>query len=169
MRNSVIEHRFVQTLLLIVAQVVVFNNVHFGIYAIPLLLPLYVIWASLSTNRIWLMISAFLLGLVSDVFAGTLGVNMLCLTTIAMMQKEMLKRFITKDMDEDVIPHWKSLHFGAYFTYLCILFLVHHTLFYILEDFSLAHITDTVLSILSSFAISVVIALIIDYGRGKRL
>lgn len=164
-----IHNRYVQTFLLFAAQVLIFNHVHFGIYGIPLLLPLYVVWAPIGSGRIWLMVSACLLGFANDIYAGTLGVGMLSMTTIAMMQDSAARHFITKDTEERLTPHWKTMHFREYFLYMCLLLTVHHVLFFILEDFSYAHIQDTILAILSSLAISLPIALLADYGRGKGL
>lgn len=169
MRGTVIIERILQMVLLLALQVLVFNHIHISTYAIPLIAPLFVVWAPLRTNRVLILLSAFALGLVTDVFSGTLGVSAMSLTLIAMLHEPILERFADEEEEDGMKPHWKTMHFFPYFIYLLILFSVHHVCFFLLEDCSFDRMGETILSMLSSLVVSVFFALILDYGRSKRL
>ena len=124
---------------LIALQVFVLDNVHFlGVF-----LPLIYIYAllrwppDLSPN--WTLILGFLLGLSVDMLSNTPGMHASATTLIAAFRYPVLRLFVSKDELGSKDVSESSLGMGAFWKYTIILVLIHHTVLFFLESFSLVN------------------------------
>lgn len=122
---------------LIALQVFVLDNVHF----LGLFLPLIYVYALLrwpsdmSPNLT--IILGFFLGLTVDVLSNTPGMHASATTLIAVLRYPVLRLFVSKEDLGSRDVNEKSLGIGAFWKYAVLLVLVHHTVLFLLESFSL--------------------------------
>ena len=121
---------------LIALQVFILNNTHFlGIF-----LPIVYIYALLrwppDVSPALVVLFGFLLGLSVDVLSNTPGMNASATTLIAFLRYPTLRLFVSKeDLGSKNIGE-TTLANGAFWKYVVLLVLVHHSTLFILEAFS---------------------------------
>jgi rod shape-determining protein MreD len=146
-------------ILLILAQVLIFNNIEFSGYINPYVYVLFVLLIPFNTPGFFLLISAFALGLIVDLFMGTPGVHSSATTLMAFSRRSVMALFSPREgYQSGTFP--RILHFGPewFIKYTVTLVLIHHfTLFY-LEVFTLHQFFGTFLrALLSSLLTSLII------------
>lgn len=169
MQGKDVIRRLIQLAVLMILQVVVLNHIHLGMYAIPMVMVLFVAWAPLNTPSIRLMIASFFSGLILDTFSGTTGMSAAALTCAAFVQHPLLSALVPKETMETAEPSYSTMGTVRYLTYLFTLFLIHHIVFFALEDFSFADFPGVSMSCLTSLVVSYPLGLLLDYVRRKRL
>lgn len=159
----------IELLTLLAVQVLVLNYIHLGLYALPLLTPLIVVWASYDISPVKLTVTAFFAGIIQDMFAGTPGIGASALTFTAFMQRPLLRLLMGKNLTDNLDPSPDSMGALKFVSYVVMLFTLHHAVFFFLEDFRLIDVRGMLLSALSSLLFSCGLALLVDYVRRKKL
>ncbi len=159
----------IEILALLAVQVLVLNHIHLGLYALPLLTPLIVMWASYDISPVKLMATTFIVGLIQDMFAGTPGIGASALTFAAFMQRPLLRLLMGKNLMDNLDPSPDSMGALKFVFYAVMIFTLHHAVFFFLEDFRMIDFRGTSLSALSSLLFSCGLALLVDYVRRKKL
>ena len=138
MNNSVFIHTF-RFILLVLLQVVVFNNINFLGNINPYLYIVFIALFPVKNNRIIIIFLSFLLGLTVDIFSDTGGIHAAACVFIAYIRPLILKFSFGMIYEHQSIK-FNAVEFGEKLTYLSILTVIHHfTLFY-LEVFSASKI-----------------------------
>lgn len=121
---------------LIVLQVLVFNQISMFGYATPFLYIYFLLKLPLGRNVFYVIIMGFLIGFVIDIFINTPGVNAAATTLVAAFRQTLLRLFYTKDETEVYIP---SIYSAAspFIKFTVLSVVIHQTTLYILESFSL--------------------------------
>ena len=156
--NSIFFTRLFRLLILLLVQVLVFNNIHLLGYITPLVIGYMVVCMHRGTPRIGVLLWGFVVGLLFDMFSNTAGMASASCTLIAMIQPVLLERLVPRDSAENLTPSFASLGFGNYVFYVFLLMAVLHSCFYLLDAFTL---TDWPLTLLSILGGSVLTTLII--------
>ena len=81
--NNTLIINMLRFVLLVITQVLIFNNLNFLGFINPFIYVLFFYWYPIKGNRAIFMLTAFLLGLVIDIFSDTLALNALASVTIA--------------------------------------------------------------------------------------
>ena len=108
------------------------------------------------------MLLAFFSGLVLDAFSNTPGVATGALTATAFVQYPLMHAMVPKDAVENAVPDMNLLGKYGYISYIAILMLVHHLMYFLLEAFSFFNAMDLLLRFLGSYALSMLLALSIE-------
>ena len=161
--------KIIEVLTLLAVQVLVLNHIHLGLYALPILTPLIVVWTPYDTSSVKLMITAFFAGLIQDMFSGTPGIGAAALTFAAFMQRPLLRLLMGKNLTDNLNPSPGAMGALKFVFYVLMIFTLHHAVFFSLEDFRLIDVRGTALSALSSLLFSCCLALLVDYVRRKKL
>jgi rod shape-determining protein MreD len=131
-------------IVLILAQVMVFNNIEFSGFINPYIYVLFVLLLPFNTPKLMQLLSAFALGLVVDLFMGTPGVHSSATLLMAFSRPFVMALFSPREgYQTGTYP--RMLQFGLewFIKYTVLLVLIHHfTLFY-LEVFTLDHFFST--------------------------
>ncbi len=154
-------------LLLLVVQVMVLGNIHLFGCATPLLLVYALITLPLNTPRWAAMLIGFALGLVSDCFTNTPGVQAASLTLIGFLQPPFLRLFVERDTPDNLKPSIRSMGFPKFFFLSFTLTLLHCATVFLLEDFSFARGTALLLNIGGSTVLSYLFILTMESFRKK--
>ena len=142
--------------LLVLLQVLIFNNVDYWGYVNPMIYIVYLLLSPYRENRVPYLCTAFLLGLCVDIFSNTGGFNA--------ASSVFIKNFEYQEMDLVGYPFTKIL------SYTTLMVVLHHTLFYFLEVFNFNHLLLTTVKIIgaSLFTIAVCLLAIYLFSKNKK-
>ena len=147
---------------LVLLQVFFFNHIHLFGYATPFIYLYIVVKLSSDISRHALMLWAFLLGLLIDVFSDPPGMNAAAAVFLAFLRPTLLRLFVPRDTNETFTPSIHSMGFSSYVKYLSMCVLFHHLLLFTIAFFSLASPLELLLRIVSSALLTVVCLLAVE-------
>lgn len=133
--NSIVKNIF-RFIFFILVQVFVLNKVPpLHQFIIPYLYFLFILWLPFNTNRFFLLIISFLLGLTLDYFSGTQGLHAAPCVLIAYLRPFLLNLLIPQETTEQsyVEPSIKSMGWAPYSLYVVLLTFVHHFYLVLIE------------------------------------
>jgi rod shape-determining protein MreD len=168
MINSVLRFTII-TILLILLQVLVLNNIQFSGFVNPYVYIMIILLLPSITPAWLVLIFSFLTGLVIDLFSGSPGMHASA-TLLAGFSRPLVLRLISP---RDGYESGSDLSIAAYgfrwfFIYAAIIVLIHHTTLFFLEVFRFTDFFRTILRILLSSIFTVSFILLIEYYRKGR-
>ena len=126
MGSNIIEHiiRFIGLVLL---QVFILNNIHFGGFLNPMIYVLFLLSLPLETPRGLTLVLGLILGLTIDIFTRSIGMHTMAALAMAYLRPIVLKYIEPRDGYE-VGMRASVAEFGYtwYFSYTAILVFSHH-------------------------------------------
>ncbi len=155
----------VGTIILLIAQVLVLNNIHLFGCATPLLLVYIIIIMPANTPRWISLVTGFILGIISDIFSNTPGVATTTLTAIAFLQPFLLQLFVSNDAPESLSPSISTLGYIKFMFFSFIQILLYCLIFFALEGFSFFHFGQWALFAGGSTVLSFLLMLTIENFR----
>ncbi len=157
--------RAVQLLALFAVQTLVFNHIHFHGYGTPIVCPALLLYMPKNTSRTVLLLWAFAMGFLADLFTGTPGVCSGAMTLTAMTCPALLAMTGPHDATDTLVPTYGSMGVSYHVFFVMSLLLVFHVTYFALEFFSFFNIVDTLLYMLASWASSVFVVLALEWLR----
>lgn len=133
MNNLKIAFKFV---LLVLAQVYLFNQISLFGYALPFLYIYLIITLPATMNRSVVLLIAFFLGLSVDVFTNTYGLNASATVLAAFVRPYVQRLFLSREDFTDIPPSARVLGAGKFYKYAMGMVLVHHTAIFMVEYLS---------------------------------
>ncbi len=149
----------VRFILLVLVQVLVFNRLNFFGFINPMVYILYLYWYPIKENRAALIGLSFLLGLLVDLFSDTMALHAAATVTIAYFRPTMM-RFVFGVNIEFQSFRLSNTTRAQQITFLALLIIVHHAVFFALEIFSFANIVLMLKKIVAIGAASLVLCLL---------
>ncbi|MDV7138136.1 rod shape-determining protein MreD [Maribacter sp. TH_r10] len=149
----------VRFVLLVLVQVLVFNRLNFFGYINPMVYIMFLYWYPIKENRALFIGLSFLLGISVDLFSDTMAIHTAATTTIAYL-RPFIMRFVFGINYEFQSFKLSNTTKAQQFTFLALLILVHHTVFFSLEIFSIANLLLIVKKVLSIGAASLILCLL---------
>ena len=167
MINKILK-RMAWALLLLLGQVLILDQVHPWGYGAPLLCPLIVITLPMGISRSEALLWGFGVGFIADIFAGTSGISSAALTFIAFLQPPLLELMAPRDSEEELHPSFSAMGRWNYLRFIALLLLLHHIIYFALEGFSYFHIADIAISMGISFAVSLLLIVLVEHVRNPK-
>lgn len=164
MNNPVVKH-IIRFFVLVLAQVLVLNNVLFLGYINPYIYILFIMLLPFDTPRWLLLILAFALGLSVDAFQNSMGLHAFACVLIAYYRTPILHFLLPQLKSKKQTNLEFSLQeFGLQraLIYTGSLVFIHHFALFALETFQL-EIVNIFLRTMSSAAMSILLLIIIQY------
>lgn len=161
MNSTLIIRNIGRFLLLMLLQVLVFDNIYLGGYINPCLYVLFIAMLPTSTKPIPMMLIAFFTGLVADIATNMLGFNAFACTAVAFLRSVWLDKILTSDNDEEV--EMPSIRTGSYQRFLFFLFLVlliFNLIYHTLLVFDIREFFGVLLTALLSTIVTWILAII---------
>lgn len=153
---------------LVLLQVFILNQMHMNGYATPFLYIFFILKFHSRTHRNELMLWAFTLGLVVDMFSNTPGMNAAAATGLAFFRNSLLRMVTLRDLDEDFEPSVRTLGVSAFLRYSLLACALFCTLFLLIDTFSFFNWTVLLLKIVSSLMTTMICVICADaVGRKK--
>ncbi|MGI9525646.1 MAG: rod shape-determining protein MreD [Weeksellaceae bacterium] len=143
--------------LLMLLQVVIFNNINYLGFANPFIYVLFILLLPLDTNRYLILTYAFILGIGIDIFEMSGGINAFATVFIAFIRPFIVNVINMGNNEEAENVKLFRFNFIQWFIYLATLIFSHHFIVLILEKFSFDNISHT----LRQSAIGALITLIV--------
>jgi rod shape-determining protein MreD len=146
---------------LIVAQLLIFNNIQLSGYINPYVYVLFILLLPFTVSKVVLLFSAFILGLIVDLFMGTPGVHSTATVLMAFARPSVLFLFSPREgYQSGTYPRLAQFGMEWFLKYTIMLVLMHHLALFYLEVFSFSHFFSTLLrALLSTMLTSLIIIL----------
>jgi len=171
MNNPIIKN-IIRFVILMLIQVLVFNNMNLGGYMHPYIYVLFLLLLPVNINRSLLLILSFFTGLTVDFFAGTLGLNAAASVFLAYLRPGTIRLFFGNQefsLGEEV--KLSSVGAFGFFKYTLVLVFMHQLVLFYLEVLSINHFFFTLNKVLLSTALStfiILISMLLFSKRGKK-
>ena len=137
--NNVVVLNILRLVVLVLTQVLIFNTLNFIGLINYMVYVIFLYWYPIKGDRAVFLITAFFLGLIVDVFSDTLALHALATLTAAFI-RPLIMRFCFGVNYEFQNFSFKNTTKVQRLTFLGLLVLVHHLVFFFLEILSLSHI-----------------------------
>lgn len=156
-------------LVLILAQILICNNILLFGVAIPFVYIYFILVLPLNTNLNLLMILAFLMGLLIDLFSDTLGLNCLACLLLSVLKKPVFYAYMPhEDKFLSAIPSISTMGWFNYLKYILTLIAIFTIVIFGVEFFSFASFGRIMAMTASSLLFSLLVMLAVDalFNRG---
>lgn len=155
-------------LILILVQVVVLNNVQFSGFINPFVYIMFIMMLPVRMPKAFLLLAAFLTGLVVDVFSNTMGMHAAACVFMAYVRPTVLRIMAPRDgYETESSPSVKELGFTWFLIYAATLTFIHHFILFYIEVFRFSEFFTTFLRVLLSSVATLLTIMISQYLFGK--
>lgn len=146
---------------LILLQAILLNRINVFGFATPVLYIYFLLKLPFGRSPFYVIISGFLLGLIIDIFLNTPGMNAAAATMVATFRKPILNLFYDREIFDEFIP---GINTGtSQFVKLTVfVVLLHLTLLFFIESFTMFKAVNTIKRIVASSLISILIIISLD-------
>ncbi len=152
--------------LLILLQILLFNNIQFSGYVNPYVYIMFIMLLPVNIPSWLLLIISFFTGLIMDLFTGTPGMHTSA-TVIAGFVRPYVLRIISPRDGYEASSDLSMLIYGFrwFFIYTLLIVLVHHTVLFYMEVFRFTDFFRTLLRVLLSSLFSIIFILLSENIR----
>ncbi|MBN8643189.1 MAG: rod shape-determining protein MreD [Flavobacteriales bacterium] len=166
--NSTVIYNTLRFVLLLAAQITIFNNMNLFGYVNPFPYILFIMLFPVNGNKYSLLLSSFLLGLTMDMFLNSGGVHATSCLILAYFRPYIFKFSFGLSYEYQTVKINDSLS-PERFSFILISVIIHHFSLFILEIFTFEYfftiITRTILSTLFTLILSIIIIYLIKPNR----
>ena len=149
-------------------QVLVLNQMHIGGYATPFLYIYFILKFNTRIGRNALMLWAFALGLLIDMFGNTPGMNAATATFLAFSRSSILRLVTLRDMDEGFRPGFRSMGVSSFLRYIFLSCCLFCTTLFLIDTFSFYDFTILLLKVLSSIISTMLCIFCVEMLGGEK-
>ena len=149
--------------LLSLAQVIIFSQIHLFGYATACIFIIFLLKLPRHTTRNEAMIWAFLFGLVTDIFCNTPGIHSAAATAMTFTRNYILAAFTHKGLPDDIVPGVRTLKWGGYTVYAVLCITIFYAVLFLLELFTVRHLSTLLISTASSVALTMVFTVVVEF------
>jgi rod shape-determining protein MreD len=156
-------------ILLILLQVLLFNNIQFSGYINPYVYVMFILLLPIDISSWLLLLLSFLTGLIIDFFSGSPGMHTSATVVAGFVRPYILRIVSPRDGYElSSEPSMMIYGFRWFLSYTVLIVLIHHITLFYLEVFRLADFFRTMLRVILSSVFSVTSILLLEfYRKGK--
>ena len=154
----------IRFVLLVIAQILVINHIRLGGYVHPYIYLIFVMLLPINMPGWQLLLSGFGMGLVIDLFMGTLGMHAGATTLMAFCRPTII-RLVSGNLKFENVrePNINQLGFPWFLRYTLCMVTVHNFTLFMLEGFTFHLVGQALLRILLSVPVSIFLILLILY------
>ena len=160
--NSAVLVNIARFVLLLAAQILIFNNLDFLGYINPYPYLLFIILYPVNGNKTGLLVASFFLGLILDMFCNSGGVHAAASLLLAYYRPYIFKfsfglsyEYQTVKLNDVLTPER--------FSFLAIAVVLHHFVLFILEVFRVSFLFEIILKTFVSTIFTLIICILIIY------
>ena len=160
--NSALFVNIARFVLLLAAQILIFNNMNFLGYISPYPYILFIILYPVNGNKYGLLLLSFFLGITMDMFCNSGGVNTAACLILAFYRPYIFKfsfglsyEYQTVKLNDVLTPER--------FSFIIIAVVIHHLILFLLEIFRFSFIWEIFLKTILSTIFTVLLCVIIIY------
>ena len=160
--NSALLGNMARFILLLAAQILIFNRIDLFGFINPFPYVLFIILFPVNGNKTGLLIASFFLGLLMDMFCNSGGVHAASCLILAYFRPAIFKfsfglsyEYQTVKLNDVLTPER--------FSFLFIAIVLHHSVLFILEVFKLSFLWEILLRTILSTLFTIITSIIIIY------
>ncbi|RKE03547.1 rod shape-determining protein MreD [Marinifilum flexuosum] len=148
---NIILKNTIRFVVLVLIQVAILNNIQVSGFVNPYMYILFILLLPFEIPNWLLLLLSFILGLSIDVFSGTVGMHASACVFMAYVRPYVLNYLSLRDGYE-VGTYPGIAHFGFvwFFKYALTLIVAHHSFLFVVEAFSFANFSETIMRIIFS-------------------
>jgi len=161
MWNNPIFLNGIRFILLVLAQVLIFNRLNFMGFINPMVYVLFFYWYPIRTNRLLFLFLGFFLGFVIDMFSDTMALYAMAGLTLA-FARPVVMRFCFGANYEFQGFTFKSTTRVQRIIFLLSLILIQHFVFFTFEIFSFSHILLILKKILFTGIVTLLLSVLLS-------
>ncbi len=151
----------IQFVLLLIAQIVIFNSLQFSTLNYTMIYPLLLLLMPFQMGPLTGMGVGFAFGLVIDYFSNTYGLHASACIVIMYLRPSILKVISPKNgYDPILIPSIRDMGYGWFLYYAAIVLFIHHLWFFLFEYFSFSNLLWVFLKTIVSVFFSLIFMVI---------
>jgi len=167
--NSAVLVNIARFILLLAAQILIFNNINFLGYINPYPYMLFIILYPVNGNKYGLLLASFFLGIIMDMFCNSGGVHAAACVVLAFCRPYIFKfsfglsyEYQTVRLNDVLTPER--------FSFILIAVVIHHFVLFLLEIFKLNFLPEILLKTVLSTIFTIILCITIIYiiKPGKR-
>jgi hypothetical protein len=171
MNSSRIFYLIISFFLYLIIQVLVLKNLVLFGTAFCFLYILYILLLPINVKTVHALLIAFIMGMGVDLFYDTMGVHTASILLVAFVRKRWIQTITpTGGYEDDLQPSLLNLGIGWFFIYGFPLILIHHSLFFYIENIGTNLFFSVVQKVISSavfvFIMSIIVQLLF-YSRRR--
>lgn len=160
--NSTLFANIFRFLLLLTAQIIIFNNINFLGYISPFPYLLFIILYPVNGNKYGLLLASFLLGIILDIFSNSGGIHATSCVVLAYYRPYLFKfsfglsyEYQTVKLNDVLTPER--------FSFILLSVLIHHLILFVLEAFQFSFFWDVLIRTILSTLFTILICVLIIY------
>ncbi|WP_299099253.1 rod shape-determining protein MreD [uncultured Winogradskyella sp.] len=167
--NSVLGINAIRFIVLLLVQVVICNQINLFGYINPYIYIIFIFLFPIRDERLVLLLSSFILGMLVDLFSDSGGVHAAAAVSLAYARPVLLKSSFGMLYEHQSIK-FSTTDIGSLITYLTLGTLIHHLILFSLEIFNISNILLVLKKTLFSsiFTIILSVLIIILFSRNKK-
>lgn len=160
--NSTLLVNILRFILLLTTQIIIFNNMTFLGFIIPLPYILFIILYPVNGNKSGLLIASFLLGMIMDVFSNSGGIHATACLALAYFRPSIFKFSFGVSYEYQTIK-LNDVLTPERFSFISLSVVIHHFTLFLLEAFQVSFFLDILIRALLSAVITIISCIIIIY------
>ena len=155
--------------LLVFLQLFVLNNIQFSGFVNPYLYIMFILLLPFEIAGWFMMILAFILGMVMDFASATIGYHTMATVFMAYFRFHLLRFIAPRDgYETGMSPTIPSLGFAWFFKYSSILTLAHHLVLFWIESFRFNDLLPATFRALASSVFTIFLIFIYQFLTMRR-
>ena len=156
-------------IILILLQVVLFNNIQFSGYINPYVYIMFIILLPVEIPSWLLLLLSFGIGIIIDLFSGSPGMHSSATVFAGFIRPYILRIVSPRDgYEARSEPSMLNYGFVWFLTYTVLIVIIHHTTRFYLEVFRFADFFRTLLRVLLSSLFTITFIVLIEFYRRGR-
>lgn len=160
--NSALLMNIARFIMLLLAQVLIFNRMDLFGFVNPFPYILFIILYPVNGNKTGLLLASFFLGLIMDMFWNSGGVHAAACLVLAYFRPAIFKFSFGLSYEYQTVKLNDSLT-PERFSFILIAVIIHHFTLFILEIFKLSSILDILVRTVLSTLFTIITSIIIIY------
>ena len=153
-------------ILLILLQILLFNNIQFSGYVNPYVYLMFILILPVEIPSWLLLLLSFLTGLIMDFFSNSPGMHTFATVLAGFVRPYILRVISPRDgYEPGSAPSMLTYGFRWFLIYTLLFVLIHHTALFYIEVFRFTDFFRTMLRVLLSSLFSVIFILLFEYYR----
>lgn len=167
MNFNIIKHTW-RLIVVTAIQVLILNHIYLGGFITPFIYPIIILLLPFDTRGWVLLVYAFGVGLLVDMFSESMGMHSAALVIMAFFRPAVIRMISIKtDFEPGSEPRIENNGFGWVLLYSFILVLIHHFALFSIEVFRVDEISQIFLRAALSGLVSTFIIIITHLLMGK--
>ena len=155
---KVVSRNVLRFVMLVLVQVLIFNNIEIGGYITPYIYIMVIILLPFETPVSVSLILGFFLGLSIDIFTDTIGMHTASTVFIAFIRPYILSSFAPRDgYEPGTFPRVYYYGLPWFIKYAALIVLAHHLMLFYIEMFRFQDFFATLLRVILSSLFSIIL------------